>query len=222
MSKDNRYSHTYRRPDPAHESRADCLPPLERALPYLLDTLYTEIDSISRLLATLPTGSLSLIDLDFINHLITVSSEFRAFLQRSSTPSAADNARQGGASHMHGWVSAPSVSMPQATFPPEIDGTQIIHPTVMGRQEWNCNTVSDTRPPQQGPGLSPPLDPHCSAGAALPLPHPVVCSGAMPTGSMDGPQTFWRPHSVSVGEWGRSMFSRGVAMVQRLFRFRTP
>ena len=61
----------------------DHLPPLERALPYLVDTLYAELDSISRLLATRPPGSLSLGDVDVISHLIKVSSDFRECLQES-------------------------------------------------------------------------------------------------------------------------------------------
>ena len=62
------------------------LPPLERALPYLVDTLYEELDSITRLLAARPPGSLTPPDLEVIGHLIKISSDFRACLQQSAPP----------------------------------------------------------------------------------------------------------------------------------------
>jgi len=62
------------------------LPPLERALPYLVDTLYEELDSITRLLAARPLGSLIPRDLEVIGHLIKVSSDFRARMQQSAPP----------------------------------------------------------------------------------------------------------------------------------------
>jgi len=66
--------------------RYNDLPPLERALPYLVDTLYEELDSLTRLLAARPPGSLTPRDLEVIGHLIKVSSDFRACLQQSAPP----------------------------------------------------------------------------------------------------------------------------------------
>ena len=63
--------------------RYNNLPPLERALPYLVDALYEELDSLTRLLAARPPGSLTPRDLEVIGHLIKVSSDFRAYLQQS-------------------------------------------------------------------------------------------------------------------------------------------
>jgi len=160
---------------------------------------------------------MSLIDLDFMNHLIKVSSEFRAFLQRSSS-SRDNNARQEGPSQIHGWAPVPSVTIPRAISPAGIEENRIVDHTGM-RQQWSSNTVPDTRLSQVGPDLSPPLNPRYGAGAAAPLPHPVVCSdAAVPAGPKDEPRTLWRPRH-SAGEWRRSIFSRGMAIVRRLFKF---
>ena len=155
-----------------------------------------------------------------MNHLIKVSSEFRAFLQQSSSTGATTNARQEELSNMGGWAPAPPVSMPPVVSPAEIEDNRIVGHT--GMRQGNSNSaVGDICPSQEGPDLSPPLDPHCSAGAATTLlPHPVVRSdAAVPTGSKDESQTFWRLRGHRAGEWRRSMFSQGVAIVRRLFKF---
>ena len=66
--------------------RYNNLPPLERALPYLVDTLYEELDSLTRLLAARSPGSLTPRGLEVIGYLIKVSSDFRARLQQPMPP----------------------------------------------------------------------------------------------------------------------------------------
>jgi len=62
---------------PLHERPS----PLPRALPHLMDAVYAELDSVTRLLET---RSPSARDLDDITHLIKVAAAFRERLQRHS------------------------------------------------------------------------------------------------------------------------------------------
>ena len=179
----------------------DRLPPLERALPYLVDTLYTELDSISRLLATRPTGSLSLGDVDVISHLIRVSSDFRECLQQSHccaypTSSCA-------------WSPVPS---PPPTNSPAGFGDMI------DANEQESGIVLDTAVESREEPQFRRLDLHPSL-APLPPAHlergSHAAKVATPSSLNDESKVHHRPRA---GAW-RTVFSRCVSIARGLFTF---
>ena len=178
----------------------DHLPPLERALPYLVDTLYAELDSISRLLATRPPGSLSLGDVDVISHLIKVSSDFRECLQQSRCCSypAPPYARQ-------------PPSPPPANSPAEFRETFDTNGPESG---ITINTHIESREDSQFRALD--LLP---SPAPLPPPHltlgPHAPKAAIPP-NLNGKSKVYR--KLRAGAW-HTVVSRCKAIVRGLFKF---
>jgi len=172
----------------------DHLPPLERALPYLVDTLYTELDSISNLLATRPPGSLSLGDVDVISHLIKVSSDFRECLQQSRCYTCP--------ARSCAW--SPTPSPPPAGFGETIYGTEQVSVIAL-----------DTR--QEEPRLRP-LDLHPSLAPLLP-PHLQLDShaakAAIPSTVNEESNVYRKPRA---GAW-HTVVSRCAAIARGLFKF---
>ena len=158
--------------------RYNNLPPLERALPYLVDTLYEELDSLTRLLAARPPGSLTPRDLEVIGHLIKVSSDFRACLQESAQPSSCPDRgpaeeRPGGLVHVPpGPIATPSI------FPTDyacdsqmVDATSYQLKT--GHNPSGCQ--EEDRFPESGP-----LDPLPPRDATILPPRPALDSKDTP------------------------------------------
>jgi len=175
----------------------DQLPPLERALPYLVDTLYAELDSISRLLATRPPGSLSLGDVDVISHLIKVSSDFRAFLQQSRCCA----------------YPAQSCTWPRAPSPPPTHSRADLAET-FDTNEQESGIVLGTHVESREEAQFRPLDLHPSL-APLPSLHPKLAAKAIPSTSSDESKVDRKPRA---GAW-HNMFYRCTAVVRGLFKF---
>ena len=180
----------------------DHLPPLERALPYLVDTLYAELDSISCLLATRPPGSLSLGDVDVISHLIQVSSDFREYLQQS---------------HCYTYPARSCAWSPASSPPPTNSPAEFTQTFGANEQELEIvlNTQAESR---EEPQLRP-LDLHPSPGSLPPRPPHLKfdshsAKAVMPSTLNDGSKVSRPPRA---GAW-HIAFSRCVAFARGLFK----
>ena len=194
----------------------DNLPPLERALPYLVDTLYEELDSLTRLLAARPLGSLTPRDLEVIGHLIKVSSDFRTYLQQSapSGHSGPPPDREPAEERPCSLVCVPprpittsTISADDASEPRIVDGGSY-QPTA--GHNLSASQKEDRLP------ASGPLDPLPSRDGTVLLPCPALDSKDKPvecSHSNQGSRTFQKLRFTSKLQ---PMVSRYMIIVRRL------